>query len=95
MNRQKSHRRRHSVQKKKSEHDKALLTENFIKRFEANDNRVLTLREWCQLNGFSLATGHRIIKSGAGPIITQLSLRRIGITLANNKKWQASRERAA
>lgn len=58
-----------------------------------NDNRVLSFRQWCELNGFSAATGWRIIHSGDGPIITQLSTRRIGITIGNNAKWQASRAR--
>jgi hypothetical protein len=60
---------------------------------EADDHRVLSFRQWCELNGFSPATGRRIINAGVGPVITQLSERRIGITLANNAAWQASRAR--
>jgi hypothetical protein len=74
----------------RQEQERARQRENFIKRFEANDNRVLTFLQWCTLNGFSAATGRRIIKSGKGPVITQLSERRIGITVGNNRKWQAS-----
>jgi len=59
------------------------------------DHRVLSFRQWCELNGFSLATGRRIINAGNGPIITQLSPRRIGITVANNIAWQESRARCA
>lgn len=58
-----------------------------------DDNRVLTFRQWCELNGVSAATGRRIINAGDGPIITQLSLRRIGVTVGNNRAWQASRAR--
>lgn len=58
-----------------------------------NGNRVLTFREWCLLNGISERTGRRIIKSGHGPTVTQLSLKRIGITIANNADWQAARAR--
>jgi hypothetical protein len=39
-------------------------------------------------------TGKRLIKAGKGPKITQISDRRIGITVANNRRWQQSRERA-
>jgi hypothetical protein len=53
--------------------------------------RVLSFREWCGLNGFSPATGRRLLKSGRGPTITKLSERRIGITLEANADWQASR----
>jgi hypothetical protein len=59
------------------------------------DHRVLNFRQWCELNGFSPATGRRIINAGTGPIITQLSPRRIGITIANNARWQESRARGA
>ena len=62
---------------------------------EANDYRVLSFRQWCELNGFSPSTGRRIINAGNGPIITQLSPRRIGITIRNNAAWQQSRARGA
>jgi predicted DNA-binding transcriptional regulator AlpA len=53
-------------------------------------DRVLTFRQWCELNGFSKVTGWRIIKSGNGPPILQLSARRIGIKESDNAAWQAS-----
>jgi predicted DNA-binding transcriptional regulator AlpA len=56
-------------------------------------NRVLTFLQWCQLNGFSTATGIRIVKSGKGPRVIQLSARRMGITEADNEAWQESRMR--
>ncbi len=62
-------------------------------RKEYGDHCVLSFREWCALNGFSQATGRRIIAASQGPIITQLSARRIGVTVANNVAWQASRAR--
>jgi hypothetical protein len=58
------------------------------------DSQVLTFFEWCQLNRFSERTGRRILNSGTGPIVTQLSPMRIGITIANDRAWKASRERA-
>jgi hypothetical protein len=64
-------------------------------RFRPDDFRVLSFKEWCRLCGFSPATGRRIINAGNGPIITQLSPRRIGITLANYVRWQESRARGA
>jgi len=59
----------------------------------ADDLKVLSFKEWCRLCGFSPATGRRIIGAGNGPIITQLSSRRIGITIGNHVRWQASRAR--
>ena len=59
-----------------------------------NDHSVLAL-QWCGLNGFSPATGRRIIKAGKGPPIIHLSERRIGITIGANHKWQSSRTAAA
>jgi hypothetical protein len=58
-----------------------------------DDDRVLTLAEWRKLNGLSERTARRILQSGDGPIITQLSPRRLGITVRNNRLWQKSRER--
>jgi hypothetical protein len=59
-----------------------------------DDQRVLTISQWCVVNNFSIDTGRRLIKAGKGPVITQISDRRIGITAGNNRKWQQSRERA-
>jgi hypothetical protein len=58
------------------------------------DQRVMTLRQWCEVNGFSWWTGQRLIKAGKGPKILQLSPRRIGVTVAANREWQRARERA-
>jgi len=59
-----------------------------------DDQRVMTIAQWCEVNGFSPWTGKRLIKAGKGPKITQISDRRIGITVANNRRWQQARERA-
>jgi hypothetical protein len=59
----------------------------------ADDLKVLSFKEWCRLCGFSLATGRRVINASSGPVITQLSARRIGVTVANHLAWQASRAR--
>jgi len=59
-----------------------------------DDDAVLTFREWCALNGHSERQGRRILTSGNGPTVTQLSDRRIGISRRNNREWQAKRARA-
>jgi hypothetical protein len=58
-----------------------------------NDNMVLSFREWVALNHFSARTGRRILKAGDGPVVTQLSPMRIGITVAADRAWKASRQR--
>jgi len=60
-----------------------------------NDNQVLTFKQWTALNGISARTGRRILAAPGAPIVTRLSARRFGITVANNRRWQASRERAS
>ena len=55
------------------------------------DDRVLTFREWCEVNRFSPATGRRIIASGNGPTVTHLSTRRIGIRVGHNRQWLDAR----
>jgi hypothetical protein len=57
------------------------------------ENAVLSFPEWCRFNNISAATGRRIMKSGNGPVVLQLSARRIGVTLAANATWQAARAR--
>jgi hypothetical protein len=59
------------------------------------DSQVLTFHEWARLNRISERTGRRILNSGSGPVITQLSAKRIGITVAADRAWKASRERIA
>ena len=65
------------------------------REIELNQHQVLSFADWCRLNGISPATGRRILKSGKGPIVTQLSARRIGITIGANAQWQESRARSA
>jgi predicted DNA-binding transcriptional regulator AlpA len=55
--------------------------------------RVLTFKEWCKANNFSAQTGYRILRSGTGPKVVQLSTRRIGIREDHNAAWQESRVR--
>jgi hypothetical protein len=60
-----------------------------------NQYRILSFCDWCWLNNISPATGRRILKSGKGPIITRLSARRIGISVAANAAWQAAHSEGA
>ena len=57
------------------------------------DHRVMTFHDWCALNNFSVSTGRRILAGENGPAVTQLSPRRIGITIGANRAWQQSRVR--
>ena len=59
-----------------------------------NDDQILTLRQWCALNNIGYRTGRRILKARGGPIVTNLSANKIGISVKNNRRWQESRERA-
>jgi hypothetical protein len=55
------------------------------------DSQYLSFFEWC----FSERTDRRILKSGRGPRVVQLSTQRIGITVEANRAWQQSRERTS
>jgi len=59
------------------------------------DELMLTFREWCALNRISPATGRRILAGPNGPVVTHLSERRIGITVANNRRWREARSGSA
>lgn len=60
--------------------------------FGADDDRVMTFAEWCLLNSFSQSTGQRLIASGHGPVFTQLSARRKGVTVGENRRWRKARD---
>ena len=77
-------RRKKVEQRATREAERALIARQY-----QNDNQVLSFRQWCLLNGFSISTGRRIIERGE-VVVTQLSPRRIGITISNNRAWQAS-----
>jgi hypothetical protein len=65
-----------------------------VKNWEtSHPNQVMTIFEWAQINRISMRTARRILGSGTGPVVTQLSANRVGVTVANNAKWQASRAR--
>jgi predicted DNA-binding transcriptional regulator AlpA len=56
-----------------------------------DEDRVMSFEEWCLLNGFSRSTGQRLIASGKGPSFIRLSVRRVGVTVGENRRWQMSR----
>lgn len=56
-----------------------------------DDDRVMSFDDWCNLNGFSRSTGQRIVASGNGPRFIQLSAKRKGVTIGENRRWQQSR----
>jgi hypothetical protein len=62
---------------------------------KSHPDQVLTFFEWCRLNRISERTGRRILDGDAGPQVTMLSAKRIGITIGANRAWQDSRARRA
>jgi hypothetical protein len=50
---------------------------------------VLTFKQWCELNGFSKATGRRVLAAGKCRYL-RLSERRIGIRASDNAEYQES-----
>jgi hypothetical protein len=62
--------------------------------FARDDDYVLTFPEWCSLNRIGTRSGRRILSGPDGPVVTQLSTHRIGITRRANREWQTSRARA-
>ena len=56
-----------------------------------DEDRVLSFKQWCEINGFSRSTGQRLVAAGNGPRFIQLSEKRIGVTIGENRRWRASR----
>jgi predicted DNA-binding transcriptional regulator AlpA len=63
--------------------------------FSLEDQKVLTVDQWAELIGISRPTAVRLLKAGDGPPTIQLSPRRIGIRVGDNRRWQESRIRSA
>jgi hypothetical protein len=63
----------------RSQHEQPLPFKNY---------RVMSFAQWCEINNLSAATGRRILASGKGPKVIQLSERRIGIREDHNTEWQ-------
>jgi predicted DNA-binding transcriptional regulator AlpA len=61
----------------------------------ADELKVLTLREFAALNGFSFMTVKRLFKAGQGPVTIQLSPKRVGIRMIDARRWQEARLRSA
>jgi hypothetical protein len=59
-----------------------------------SDQQVLRFGDWCRLNGLSERTGRRILAGPNGPVVTKLSAKVLGITIAANRAWQQARVRA-
>ena len=55
--------------------------------------RHMTFREWCALKGISERTGRRILASGDGPKVTQISEHRISIREDHDREWEDRRVR--
>jgi predicted DNA-binding transcriptional regulator AlpA len=53
----------------------------------------MTIRAWCRMCGISEITGHRLLKKGQGPRVTQLSTRRLGIRSDHLREWLDARVR--
>jgi hypothetical protein len=57
-----------------------------------NPDAVMTFDVWCRVNSFSHSTGKRVLGSGACRYV-QLSEKRKGITVRDNREYQQSRSR--
>jgi hypothetical protein len=55
---------------------------------QLDDQQILPFQVWCRLNNLSLRTGRRVLASGSGPRVVQLSSHRIGGTYGDNRAWQ-------
>jgi predicted DNA-binding transcriptional regulator AlpA len=61
------------------------------RRPERQLDRVLSFKTWCEVNGFSVATGRRIVARGQGSSMLKLSERKLGVRESDNRAWQNSR----
>jgi hypothetical protein len=58
-------------------------------------DQVLTFNQWTRLNSISERVARSILRSGKGPRVVQLTPRRIGIRVSDNRAWQDARLRGS
>jgi len=58
-----------------------------------DDQKILTVKQWAELNAISLWSAKKLIREGNGPRVVQLGERRIGIRVIDNARWQERRIR--
>jgi predicted DNA-binding transcriptional regulator AlpA len=58
----------------------------------ADDDQMISFREWCGLNDISESTGRRLIASGQAPRFVRISEKRISVTRGENRRWRQSRQ---
>jgi len=58
-----------------------------------DDQKILTVKQWAELNAISLWSAKKLIREGNGPRVVQLGERRIGIRVIDNARWQEQRIR--
>lgn len=56
-----------------------------------DDDSVLSFHEWCAKANVSESTGRRMVACGEGPVLTQISRRRFGITKRHHREWLRER----
>src|SRR5262245_6564729 len=69
------------------------IAEEIADYLDPHPRRVMTWRQWRELNGLSKSTANRLKNRGEGPETVQLSERREGVTELANIQWQRRRIR--
>ena len=53
-----------------------------------NPHQVLSIEQWCALNGYSVVAGRKKLRAGQGPLLLKLSARRYGIRVSDDIAWK-------
>jgi hypothetical protein len=65
------------------------------RRYTQENLKVIPWRVWCAQKGISVDTARRLRERGKAPRIIQISERRIGVTVADDREWTLERVRDA
>jgi hypothetical protein len=76
------------TRQRKRQTSKKTKYDRVAKNISYSPDRVRSVVEWCIVNNISTDTGYRILRSGKGPKVLQLSPNRVGIRDSDNKAWQ-------
>ena len=58
-----------------------------------DDDVVMSVSAWAEINDLALITARRLIANGQGPEVIQLSPNRFGITRRADRAWKEARRR--
>jgi predicted DNA-binding transcriptional regulator AlpA len=66
-----------------------------VRLYISRGNLILSFLEWCELAGLPESTAREMRARGQGPRCVQLGGRKLGVSLAEHRRWVKARTEAS